>query len=132
MTKYLLINPQDGKEPGYVAAPPGYAAKPGETVVSEVPQGWVYDATGKRLRPRTDAELLAKARAEKRAEMDARAAADMANVIPIYRAILHLARGSLDAPFVALRAVDEKLATKNLSVEAAATPETVNLVKWDP
>ncbi len=130
---YALSNLIDGQVPSYRYVNLPTDALPGEVVVADADfrDGWVWDAANKRLRPRTDAEVLARAKRDKRAEFEDRGASDMQGVMPVYRALLLLARNSTDPRFANLRAVDDRLSQKQAAVDAATTLEGVGAVKWE-
>lgn len=138
--KYLLLNPQDGQEPGYVAVASDYVAKPGEFVVSEVPAGWVWDAANKRLRPRTDAELLAIAKREKRAEGATRMHRENRALYPevqevegawVAEAMIDLITEPRGARVASIKANRDRRARFYAAVEAAATVDAVRAVSWE-
>lgn len=63
---YVVVNPVDGQEPEWRAVSEGYQPGPGEFLLPSLPlPGGVWDATSRNMRPRTTAETLAKAKADK-------------------------------------------------------------------
>jgi hypothetical protein len=67
--RYLLYLRGDGEEPGYSLVADDYQPQASETVVSESPEGKVWDASSSSLRERTAAEELSNAKASKEAEL---------------------------------------------------------------
>ncbi len=63
---------------------------------------------------------------------EGRASTEMTSVMPVYRALLLLARNSADPRFTTLRAVDDKLSLKHAAVDAATTLDAVATAeKWE-
>jgi hypothetical protein len=129
---WAISNLVDGQEPSSRRVEPDWPLRPDEILVNEDPTGKVWDAANRRLRPRTDAEVLAAAKRDAKTRLEGRASTEMTNVMPVYRALLLLARNSADPRFTQLRAVDDKLSLKHASVDAATTLDAVaEAEKWE-
>jgi hypothetical protein len=130
--KYVLKDPRDGELVRWVRQEDDYVPGPGEIVLDEEPpEGWVWDAANGRPRPPTAAEVLAAAKRDAKARLEGRASTEMTNVMPVYRALLLLAKNSADPRFSTLRTLDDKITKKVGEVDAATTPEAAEAVRWE-
>lgn len=68
---------------------------------------------------------------QKRGEMERRGTDEMQSLLPVYRALLLLARNSADPRFADLRTRDDKITRKIAEVDAATTPEAVEAIRWE-
>jgi hypothetical protein len=128
---WAISNLVDGQEPSYRSVKPDWPLNPGEVLVNEDPTGKVWDATNGKLRPRTAAEILAEVKGRKKSEMEHRGTGEMQNLLPVYRALLLLAKNSADPRFSNLRSLDDKITKKVGEVDAATTVEAVNAIRWE-
>lgn len=136
---YAVYNPQDGQEPGWRAVPDGYQPRPNEYVFADPPQeGWIWDASTQSVRPRTNAETLTKAKADKETEL--RNAADIwyRSNIRAFEGAVVVYKASTGAVLTAaettirnqMNANYQTLQTKVGTVRSATTLADVQAVVW--
>lgn len=132
---YALSNLQDGKVPSARYVTTDYTASPGEVIVtdSNYREDWVWDAANQSLRALTDTELLAEAKRARKSALEARGVGEMQNVMPVYRALVLLARNTQprDPRLAGLTQVDDKLTSKLARIEAANSISDVESVEWE-
>ena len=135
---YLLTNLQDGKVPQAHSVPEGHKPGPNEFLLGDVeyestPADWVWDATNKKLRARTSAELLAEAKSRKKAEFEGGAVLRMESTLPVYQAVVKLARNLLatDPRFKGLADIEDKRGRGFSQVDQKTTVADVEAMTWD-
>ncbi|MDP9438711.1 MAG: hypothetical protein M3P49_08195 [Actinomycetota bacterium] len=139
---YALSNLKDGLEPSYrYVSDPSHAA-PGEVVVADADfrPDWVWDAVNGRLRPRTDAEVLAKVKGEKKKDganrMHRENRALYSEVFEVDGAwvaefVLDTITEPRGARVASVKANKDRRARFYAAVEASTTLDAVRAVAWE-
>lgn len=131
MIQYALSNLIPGKTPHVRPIEAGWSLNPGEVLYSREPlPNETWDPLTLSLRSKTTAELLVEAQETQISEIEQQGAAEMSRMLPVYRALILLARNSQDPRFATLKATDDKITQKTLEIKAKTRPEDVALVKW--
>lgn len=136
---YAIFNPQNGQEPGWRAVPDGYQPRPDEYVFADPPpEGWIWDATTQSVRPRTNTEDLAKAKADKETELRNAADAWYRSNIRAFEGAVVVYKASTGAALTAAETTIRNqmnanyltLQTKVGTVRSATTLADVQAVVW--
>ena len=140
------LKPEDGKVPAWRAIKDASDAEAGEVVVQEPPApGEVWDASENALRPRTEAEQLEEAKAQKVDSFAAKAVDELRPYVTgehgdremLYLAAKHIkalfdAQGlETDPRLDALISTGDKAMQKKEAIGQASTSEDLEAIEWE-